>query len=88
MRTLVWKWATFAVLLTAPGLLAVAGVTLYAHARDSRLAQQTSVSCPSPTAPFPERKKNTMPSTMHKTVLPQIDTVMPSKTETATFGLG
>lgn len=89
MRTSVWKWASFAVLLTGFSLSGLAGISLYAYTRDSGPAMHVPVSCPSPAASLQERKeKEDMVSRAHQAALPVIDKNVPTQTETATFGLG
>ena len=78
----------FAVLFNALTMLGLAGLVLYANARDSKPAVQGSIDCPSPTAAFSERKKKPMPATTSKAVLPLLDSEIPAHLETATFGLG
>jgi len=88
MKTSVWRWVIGAMLLTALNFAGLAAITLYAYARESKPALQRTASCPSPTAELLERKSKIMPLTTHTATLPLIDTVIPTKIETATFGLG
>jgi hypothetical protein len=82
------RWTVLIFLLAVISLPGPAGVVLYANGRDNRQTFNGSTSCPSPAAEFSERKKETMTTTPHVAALPRIDTLIPSKIETATFGLG
>ena len=75
-------------LFAALNFLGLAGMVWYANARESVQSLQKSDLCPSPTAEFAERKKTPMSAITHNAALPRIDAVIPSKIETATFGLG
>jgi hypothetical protein len=88
MRAPLLRLVLFAVLMTALNMIGIAGIVHSAYSRDSSPAVQGSVSSPSPTAAFSERKKTAMSVTTHKAALPHLDMEIPSHLETATFGLG
>lgn len=79
------------ILILAMSVLGLAGAGLYADALISKTSENKAVSsdsCPSPTADFSKKERKTMTTAVQKDMIPLIDTTLPAKVETATFGLG
>ena len=84
-------WTTLTLLFLAVSILGLAGAGLYANELVSRSGEKRAVaadSCPLPGADFSKKERKTMSTAVQKGIIPPIDSALPVKVETATFGLG
>ena len=85
------RWTAFTIRILAVSILGLAGAGLYANALVSRAVEKRTAapdSCPSPSADFSKKERKTMTTAVQKGIIPPIDSALPIKVETATFGLG
>lgn len=91
MKRSTGRWTVFTIFFLAMSVIALAGAGLYADALVRKTAVKKTVSsdsCPLPGADFSKKERKTMATAVQKGIIPPIDSALPVRVETVTFGLG